>query len=117
MVAESPPLTGKQRLVLKRIVESITDRGYPPTVRELARTLNVRSPNAVARYVEALEGKGYIRRRGGARSITIPKAKDIPEGSRRTFQIELDEKGIQAFASHLPGLTPRQHDIFRITHS
>ena len=115
MAAESPSLTGKQRLALKRIVESIATRGYPPTIRELARSLNVTSPNAVVRYLDALEKRGYIRRRGGARSITIPK--EVTENSKGSPHIELGERGIQAFASWLPGLTPRQREIMQRLHS
>ena len=114
MVSGSSSLTGRQRLVLKRIIESIAHRGYPPTVRELARALSVRSPNAVTRHLDALEKKGYIRRRGGARSITIPK--DLAGGSRRTHQIELDERGFQVVASQLPGLTSRQREIMQKLH-
>lgn len=113
-LSKSPPLAGKQRLALKRIVESIADRGYPPTVRELARVLNVRSSNAVMRYLEALERKGYIRRGGGARSIRIPKR--FADDSKRALQIELDEKGVRAFASQLPGLLPRQKEMVQTLH-
>ncbi len=55
-------LTERQRAVLDYIVESIHDRGYPPTLREIGNHLGIRSTNGVNDHLRALERKGYLTR-------------------------------------------------------
>ncbi len=55
-------LTDRQRAVLEFISESITDRGYPPTLREIGNHLGIRSTNGVNDHLRALERKGYLTR-------------------------------------------------------
>ncbi|HEY5649298.1 MAG TPA: transcriptional repressor LexA [Nitrospiria bacterium] len=66
-----PALTKRQEAVL-RFVEAHTRRmGYPPTVRETARHLGIKGISAVKKHLDALEKKGRISRRGGARTIEL----------------------------------------------
>lgn len=58
----SRPLTGRQDAALGFIRQSIRDRGYPPTLRELAALLGIRSTNGVNDHLRALERKGFITR-------------------------------------------------------
>ena len=74
-------LTERQEEVLKTIWKLTKAREFPPTLRELGRTLGIRSTNAVTDHLIALEHKGYIRR--------------IPEISRG---IVLTEKCKERFA-------------------
>jgi repressor LexA len=55
-------LSAKQRRVLELISGHVTAHGYPPTIRELAMALGVRSTNTIAGHLLALEKKGFIRR-------------------------------------------------------
>ncbi len=55
-------LTDRQRAVLDFISESISDRGYPPTLREIGNHLGIRSTNGVNDHLRALERKGYLTR-------------------------------------------------------
>ena len=55
-------LTERQRAVLEFIIESIEDRGYPPTLREIGNHLGIRSTNGVNDHLRALERKGYLTR-------------------------------------------------------
>ncbi len=55
-------LTERQQAVLEFIVESIQDRGYPPTLREIGNHLGIRSTNGVNDHLRALERKGYLTR-------------------------------------------------------
>ncbi|HJL16662.1 MAG TPA: transcriptional repressor LexA [Sandaracinaceae bacterium LLY-WYZ-13_1] len=55
-------LTQRQKAVLDFIVESITDRGYPPTLREIGNHLGIKSTNGVNDHLRALERKGYLTR-------------------------------------------------------
>jgi repressor LexA len=55
-------LTHRQQMVLDFIRESITDRGYPPTLREIGARMGIRSTNGVNDHLRALERKGYLKR-------------------------------------------------------
>ncbi|MFO0548262.1 MAG: transcriptional repressor LexA [Polyangiaceae bacterium] len=55
-------LTDRQQQVLKYIRDSITDRGYPPTLREIGAHMGIRSTNGVNDHLRALERKGYLTR-------------------------------------------------------
>lgn len=55
-------LTERQRAVLEYISLSISDRGYPPTLREIGNHLGIRSTNGVNDHLRALERKGYLTR-------------------------------------------------------
>ncbi|MBK8941739.1 MAG: transcriptional repressor LexA [Polyangiaceae bacterium] len=55
-------LTDRQQQVLKYIQDSITDRGYPPTLREIGAHMGIRSTNGVNDHLRALERKGYLSR-------------------------------------------------------
>ena len=55
-------LTDRQQQVLKYIQDSITERGYPPTLREIGAHMGIRSTNGVNDHLRALERKGYLTR-------------------------------------------------------
>ena len=65
-----PALTAKQAEVLDFIRQN--SGYYGPAIREIARRFSFASPNGVICHLEALERKGYIRRRPGiARGIEL----------------------------------------------
>src|SRR5579863_6260267 len=55
-------LTQRQQMVLDYIRQSITERGYPPTLREIGARMGIRSTNGVNDHLRALERKGYLTR-------------------------------------------------------
>jgi repressor LexA len=55
------PLTDKQRRILDFVSGQIREKGFPPTVREIARHFSV-FPKAVQDHLAALERKGVLRR-------------------------------------------------------
>ena len=55
-------LTHRQQMVLEYIRRSISDRGYPPTLREIGAFMGIRSTNGVNDHLRALERKGYLTR-------------------------------------------------------
>ena len=55
-------LTHRQQMVLDSIRQSIHDRGYPPTLREIGARMGIRSTNGVNDHLRALERKGYLTR-------------------------------------------------------
>lgn len=55
-------LTSRQEEVLEFIRESVRVDGYPPTVREICRALDLSSPSTVHAHLDNLERLGRIRR-------------------------------------------------------
>ena len=55
-------LTDRQRKILDVIQDAVKDRGFPPTVREIADLVGLASPASVAHQLSALERKGFIKR-------------------------------------------------------
>jgi repressor LexA len=55
-------LTKKQKTVYTFIKSWYTKKGYPPTIREIASHIGVRSTNAVHNYLKILYRKGYLTR-------------------------------------------------------
>jgi repressor LexA len=55
-------LTERQREILDFITSSISERGYPPTLREIGEHFGIRSTNGVNDHLKALEKKGHLRR-------------------------------------------------------
>ncbi len=70
-------LTDRQQQVLKYIQDSITERGYPPTLREIGAHMGIRSTNGVNDHLRALERKGYLTREDmksrALRPINVPQ--------------------------------------------
>ncbi|HVL80018.1 MAG TPA: transcriptional repressor LexA [Actinomycetota bacterium] len=52
----------RQRKILDFILGAIEERGYPPSVREIAEAVGLASPSTVHAHLEALQRKGYLRR-------------------------------------------------------
>ena len=61
-------LAPRQREVLNYIAACLDQRGIPPSFREIADALGIRSTNGVSDHIKALERKGYIRREKGGRA-------------------------------------------------
>ena len=55
-------LTDRQREILEFITQSIRERGYPPTLREIGVQFGIRSTNGVNDHLRALEKKGHLQR-------------------------------------------------------
>jgi len=65
-------LTDRQRQIFEFICEVMRAENRPPTVREIAERFGFRSPKAATDHLDALERKGFIRRRNRkARNIEI----------------------------------------------
>ena len=73
-------LTEKQKQILELIGRHVKERGFPPTMQELADELGIRSKNAIFKHLASLESKGFIQRHGGgtARGITVLHPMGLP---------------------------------------
>ena len=65
------PLTKRQEEVLAHLRDAIASRGYPPSIRELCRALQIRSLRGVTLHLDALARKGHLTRGRAARSIRL----------------------------------------------
>lgn len=75
-------LTLKQQRIYDYIVEFTAQKGYPPSVREIAEAVGLKSPSTVHFHMKALEEAGVITKSAGkTRAITPvrqPEKNQIP---------------------------------------
>src|SRR5262245_13927541 len=69
----SNEITKRQKELLEFIIKQIRDYNLAPSISEMATQLKVKSKNAVAKLLNALEAEGYIKTSGKARGIQVLK--------------------------------------------
>ena len=75
----SSDLTPRQRRILEVIRESVAQRGYPPSVREIGEAVGLASASSVAYQLGVLQKKGYLRKdRNRSRAVDV-RAPEPPE--------------------------------------
>lgn len=86
-------LTVRQAKVLQVIRDSVDQRGYPPSLREIGEAVQLASPSSVAYQLRMLERKGYLRRdpnRPRAIEVVLPGSGEEPSapapGYRRSHE-------------------------------
>jgi REP element-mobilizing transposase RayT len=89
-------LTDQQRRVLEAVDAFSREHGYPPTLREIGRAVDLSNVNAVRGHVSALVRKGYVQRTPDkARSIRVVGG---PSGlsrlKRRIHEILRTDEGV-----------------------
>lgn len=95
--ADEHGLTPRQRAILDAITASIDERGYPPSVREIALGVGLTSSSSVAYQIGILEKLGYLRRdpnRPRALVVADPhSASDDAElaGHKSAVHLEVDD--------------------------
>jgi len=81
-------LTGRQQQILDYLVKEVQDKGYAPSVREIADALGLRSPSTVHQHLTALEQKGCIRRHGDRmRALEVMDKTLIQTGDTATLPL------------------------------
>src|SRR5699024_700242 len=55
-------LTPRQKSVLMHIHDTVKDRGYPPSIREIGDAVGLQSTSSVAHQLRTLEKKGFLTR-------------------------------------------------------
>ena len=60
--AMTEALTARQRAILEFIDTNMRDRGYPPSVREIAEAVGLSSPATVHTHLGTLQKLGYLVR-------------------------------------------------------
>ena len=69
-------LTDKQKEIFNVIKDSILNKGYPPSVREIGELVGLKSTSSVHAHLSSLEKKGYIRK-----DPTKPRTIEITDDS------------------------------------
>lgn len=69
---ERAKLTKRQAQIYDFICNEVADKGYPPSVREIADAVGLSSPSTVHTHLQVLEDKGYIKR-----DLSKPRALEI----------------------------------------
>ncbi|MBU6348215.1 MAG: transcriptional repressor LexA, partial [Actinomycetales bacterium] len=73
-------LTARQRLILDFISSATTDRGYPPSMREIGEAVGLTSSGSVAYQLRILAEKGFINRDATrARAVEVVTPTAVPE--------------------------------------
>jgi repressor LexA len=54
-------LTDRQRQTLEYIASTVSERGYPPSVREIGEAMGLASSSTVHSHMQALQRKGFIK--------------------------------------------------------
>jgi repressor LexA len=78
-------LTARQRELYGFLQDYIARKGEAPTYEEIGRALKLKSTNAVAKHLKALEEKGYVRSPWGNRK----RALSLVEHGTPSFTIPL----------------------------
>ena len=85
-------LTERQRRVLEVIRASVTERGYPPSIREIGDAVGLTSTSSVAHQLRTLERKGFLRRdpnRPRAVDVRLPGENGRPETAPAVAQDDM----------------------------
>ena len=73
-------ISKRQKQIYDFICSEVKEKGYPPSVREIAQAVGLRSPSTVHVHLQVLEDKGYIRRNlSKSRALEVVHADDIQE--------------------------------------
>lgn len=94
-------LTKRQAQTLDFIRQSIEERGYPPTLREIGESMGIRSTNGVNDHLRALERKGYLRRED-MKSRALRLVSKEPEPSATVDENLLEIQVLGRVAAGLP---------------
>jgi len=70
-------ITPRQQRILEVIAETVRDRGYPPTVREIGEAVGLTSSSSVHAQLANLERAGYLRK-----DPTKPRAMTLATDTR-----------------------------------
>jgi repressor LexA len=79
-------LTEREQKIFGELSSFIKEKGYPPSQRELAKRVGLKSPNTVDYHLKKLEAKGLVRcpkNRFRAVEIMEPREALLPAGSLR----------------------------------
>jgi len=65
-------MENKKDLILGFVKDYISNKGFPPSIREISKAFGFKSPRSAQKHLEQLEKEGKITREKSARGIKIP---------------------------------------------
>jgi repressor LexA len=81
MESDMDKITAREKRILDYMRGEINKRGYPPTVREVCASLDIKSTSTVQKALDGLEEKGFIRKGSSKRravEILQVESRDAP---------------------------------------
>jgi repressor LexA len=121
-------LSSKQRRVIEIIKNFTSEKGYPPSVREICASLGLKSTSTVHGYLDRLEKRGFIKRDPSRpRAIqmmpdTLDKSEKVYSlplvGSVKAGQLSFAEQNIEDYftlPARLTGSMPEDSFILRVS--
>jgi len=103
--ADESGLTARQRAILAVIRETVEQRGYPPSVREIGEGVGLTSPSSVAHQLGTLERMGYLRR-----DPNRPRALVVAEPGETVAEGPAPESGSRPATGRLRSVPPIEDD-------
>lgn len=115
------PISEKQKQILTFIRECTAEQGYPPSVREIAAAVGLRSPSSVHAHLKHLRELGYLEQEEGkTRTVKLAghtSGTEVPllgrvaagmpilavEEAERMLHVDLDGKSGKFFALRIRG--------------
>ncbi len=108
-------LSRRRREIFDYVVKATQERGYPPTMREIAAALNYKSPSTVLYHLRKLEDLGYIEREPERNRALRPAGEHLP-AAQRTHLVPLVGRvaaGVPLLAEeNLEGYLALPQDLF-----
>jgi repressor LexA len=100
------PLTIRQREILVFLREFISESGYPPSLRDICARFGINGPKNAAKHLDALEKKGFIRRRAASsRAIELrgpsPLVSGVPVPIAGRVRAGLPEPAVEDITGHV----------------
>lgn len=84
-----PTISAKQQEIYNYIVEYSRAQGYPPSVREICRAVELKSPSSVHFHLKSLEAAGYLTRAAGKTRALQLSAPPVPDSAPPSGRIPL----------------------------
>jgi repressor LexA len=107
--ADESGLTARQQAILTMIRDTVEQRGYPPSMREIGSAVGLTSPSSVSHQLVTLQRMGYLHRDpnrpralvvadapGVVAAPTAPEQHVAPTGPPRLRVVEADDNLLQA---------------------
>jgi repressor LexA len=95
--ADATGLTPRQQRILNVIRDSLENRGYPPSMREIGDLVGLTSSSSVSHQLKVLEQKGYLKRdpnRPRAIEVFLPEVLAARRSIGAAEEVSFDETGI-----------------------
>ena len=104
-------LSDKQRRIISYIDRFLTDKGYPPSIRDIQAGCKISSTSVVDYNLNILENRGYLRRHADvSRGITLLNREPTSE-----LSVAVPVIGMIAAGEPIPVPTPDTWDVAAVS--